>query len=90
MPKALTPLSAAQCSGDPMKAQAFQRFVGWTWVLTGLRHLSTRSYVVTRYGSYSDKERPPEYASRLTHADGLPFTAGWTTAVTVSPGVPAS
>lgn len=36
MPKALTPLSGPQCSGDPIKAQAFQRFVGWTWVLTGL------------------------------------------------------
>ena len=36
MPKALTPLSGAQCSGDPIKAQAFQRFLGWTWVLTGL------------------------------------------------------
>ena len=38
MPKALTPLSGPQCSGDPMKAQAFQRFVGWTWVLTGLAY----------------------------------------------------
>jgi hypothetical protein len=36
MPKALTPLSGAQCSGDPIKAQAFQRFLGWTWVLTGV------------------------------------------------------
>ena len=38
MPKALTPLSGPQCSGDPIKAQAFQRFVGWTWVLTGLAY----------------------------------------------------
>jgi hypothetical protein len=34
MPKTLTPLSALQC--DPAKVQAFQRFAGWTWVLTGL------------------------------------------------------
>jgi hypothetical protein len=36
MPKALTPLSAPQCHGYPVRAQAFQRFIGWTWVLTGL------------------------------------------------------
>lgn len=36
LPKLLTPLSAAQCSGDPIKAQAFQRFAGWVFVLTGL------------------------------------------------------
>ena len=35
VPKALTPLSAGQCA-DPARAQAFQRFMGWTWVLTGL------------------------------------------------------
>ena len=34
LPKRLTPLSALQC--DPAKAQAFQRFAAWTWVLTGL------------------------------------------------------
>ena len=34
LPKTLTPLSALQCSGA--KNQAFQRFAGWTWVLTGL------------------------------------------------------
>lgn len=34
MPKTLTPLSALQC--DPARIQAFQRFAGWTWVLTGL------------------------------------------------------
>lgn len=34
LPKTLTPLSALRC--DPAKAQAFQRFAGWTWVLTGL------------------------------------------------------
>lgn len=34
MPKTLTPLSALQC--DPARVQAFQRFAGWTWVLTGL------------------------------------------------------
>ena len=33
-PKTLTPLSALQC--DAGKVQAFQRFTGWTWVLTGL------------------------------------------------------
>ena len=35
VPKTLTPLSAGQCA-DPARAQAFQRFMGWTWVLTGL------------------------------------------------------
>ena len=34
MPKTLTPLSALQC--DASRVQAFQRFAGWTWVLTGL------------------------------------------------------
>jgi hypothetical protein len=34
IPKTLTPLSAFRC--DAAKAQAFQRFAGWTWVLTGL------------------------------------------------------
>ncbi len=34
MPKTLTPLSALQC--DAARLQAFQRFSGWTWVLTGL------------------------------------------------------
>lgn len=32
-PKMLTPLSQLTC--DPAKVQAFQRFTGWTWVLTG-------------------------------------------------------
>ena len=32
-PKRLTPLSALQCDGA--RLQAFQRFAGWTWVLTG-------------------------------------------------------
>jgi hypothetical protein len=34
MPKTLTPLAAMRC--DPARVQAFQRFAGWTWVLTGL------------------------------------------------------
>jgi hypothetical protein len=34
MPKTHTPLSALQC--DAARAQAFQRFAGWSWVLTGL------------------------------------------------------
>ncbi len=34
MPKTLTPLSALQC--DAARVQAFQRFAGWTWVLTGV------------------------------------------------------
>jgi hypothetical protein len=33
LPKTLTPL-AAKCDGA--RVQAFQRFAGWTWVLTGL------------------------------------------------------
>jgi hypothetical protein len=34
MPKTLTPLSALRC--DASQVQAFQRFAGWTWTLTGL------------------------------------------------------
>ena len=34
MPKLLKPLRNGQC--DPAKIQAFQRFHGWTWVMTGL------------------------------------------------------
>lgn len=34
IPKTLTPLSALRC--DPARAQALQRLLGWTWVLTGL------------------------------------------------------
>src|SRR5262245_50216479 len=34
LPKMLTPLSDLRC--DPAKVQAFQRFSGWMWVLTGL------------------------------------------------------
>lgn len=34
MPKRLTPLAALECS--PATVQAFQRFAGWTWVLTGV------------------------------------------------------
>jgi hypothetical protein len=34
MPKTLTPLAALKC--NPARVQAFQRFAGWTWVLTGL------------------------------------------------------
>jgi len=34
LPKTLTPLSVLRC--DPARAQAFQRFAGWTWVLAGL------------------------------------------------------
>jgi len=34
IPKTLIPLAALQC--DASRAQAFQRLVGWTWVLTGL------------------------------------------------------
>lgn len=33
-PKMLTPLASLQC--NPAKVQAFQRFVGWVWVLSGL------------------------------------------------------
>jgi hypothetical protein len=34
MPKMLTPLASTRC--DPGVVQAFQRFAGWTWVITGL------------------------------------------------------
>ncbi len=34
LPKTLTPLATLQC--DPARVQAFQRFAGWTWVLTGV------------------------------------------------------
>jgi hypothetical protein len=34
LPKSLTPLSEMQCGGT--RTQAFQRFAGWTWVVTGL------------------------------------------------------
>jgi hypothetical protein len=34
MPKMVTPLSQMSC--DPARVQAFQRFAGWVWVLTGL------------------------------------------------------
>lgn len=34
IPKTLTPLAALRC--DARRAQAFHRFAGWTWVLTGL------------------------------------------------------
>jgi len=34
LPKTLTPLSALRC--DAGRVQAYQRFAGWTWVLTGL------------------------------------------------------
>jgi hypothetical protein len=34
IPKTLTPLSALQCNAA--RVQAFQRFAGWMWVLTGL------------------------------------------------------
>jgi uncharacterized membrane protein YeiB len=34
MPKTLRPLTSRRC--DPAGEQAFQRFAGWTWVLTGL------------------------------------------------------
>lgn len=36
LPKVLTPLSVLQCDGA--RVQAFQRFSGWTWVLTGLTY----------------------------------------------------
>jgi hypothetical protein len=49
MPKALTPLSAAQCSGDAIKSQAFQRFMGWTWVITGLGY--SISWLILPMGS---------------------------------------
>jgi hypothetical protein len=34
LPKRLTPLAELRCDGA--REQAFQRFSGWTWVLTGL------------------------------------------------------
>lgn len=34
VPKQLRPLSVLAC--DPARVQAFQRFTGWTWTLTGL------------------------------------------------------
>lgn len=34
MPKTLTPLSSLRC--DPARAQALQRFSGWTWALAGV------------------------------------------------------
>ena len=34
MPKTLTPLSELRC--DATRVQAFQRFAGWIWVLTGV------------------------------------------------------
>lgn len=34
MPKTLTPLARTRC--NPGVVQAFQRFAGWTWVITGL------------------------------------------------------
>ena len=34
LPKTLTPLAALKC--HPARVQSFQRFAGWTWVLTGL------------------------------------------------------
>jgi len=34
LPKTLKPLKAGQC--DPACTQSFQRFSGWTWVMTGL------------------------------------------------------
>ena len=33
LPKRLTPLATMTC--DPSRIQSFQRFTGWTWVLTG-------------------------------------------------------
>jgi len=36
MPKTLVPLSIQQCDGA--RAQAFQRFAGWTFVLSGLAY----------------------------------------------------
>lgn len=36
MPKTLVPLSVQQC--DSGRAQAFQRFAGWTFVLSGLAY----------------------------------------------------
>src|SRR5262245_39578332 len=34
LPKTLKPLKAGQC--NPACTQSFQRFSGWTWVMTGL------------------------------------------------------
>lgn len=34
IPKTLTPLTDLRC--EPARAQAVQRFAGWTWVLTGI------------------------------------------------------
>lgn len=34
LPKTLTPLSQQRCDGA--RAQAMQRFIGWTWVIMGL------------------------------------------------------
>ena len=36
LPKTLTPLAALKC--NPARVQAFQRFSGWTWVMTGLAY----------------------------------------------------
>jgi len=36
MPKTLTPLATLKCNGA--RVQSFQRFAGWTWVLTGLSY----------------------------------------------------
>lgn len=36
MPKRLTPLATMVC--NPSRVQAFQRFSGWTWVLTGVAY----------------------------------------------------
>ena len=39
VPKALTPLVKLRC--DPADVQAFRRFAGWTFVLTGIAYAST-------------------------------------------------
>ena len=36
LPKQFATTSSMQCDGDGARAQAFQRFAGWTWVLCGL------------------------------------------------------
>ena len=36
IPKTLTPLSQLSC--DAAKVQAFQRYFGWVWVMTGLMY----------------------------------------------------
>jgi len=36
LPKRLTPLATMVC--NPSRVQAFQRFSGWTWVLTGVAY----------------------------------------------------